>query len=72
MFRLRVKEVLEEKQVSMGKLSRGADVPLNLVRRMVNDPKYIPSTATLAKVARYLNVQMETLYYDDGDEDSKA
>ncbi len=65
MFRLRVKEVLQEKGVTISKLSRGGDIPINLARRMVNDPNYTPSFATLAKVARYLEVPMEALYYDD-------
>jgi transcriptional regulator with XRE-family HTH domain len=63
--RLRVKDVLKEKGISIGKLSRGADVPITLARRMVNDPNYMPSSATLLKVARYLNVPMESLLYDD-------
>ena len=65
MYRLRVKEVLKDKGVSIGKLSRAADVPITLARRMVNDPTYTPTFATLAKVAAYLNVPMENLYYDD-------
>lgn len=51
MFHLKVKEVLEARGISQGKLSRGADVPINLVRRMVKDPTYIPSIPTLMKVA---------------------
>ncbi len=65
MYRLRVKDVLKDKGVSIGKLSRAADVPITLARRMVNDPTYTPTFATLAKVAAYLNVPMEDLYYDD-------
>ena len=67
MFRLRVKEVLEEKKVSQGKLSRGADLPATTVRRLVHDTKYIPSALTLAKVARFLGVPVESLYYDDSE-----
>jgi transcriptional regulator with XRE-family HTH domain len=65
MFHLRVKEVMQEKAISQGKLSRGADVPINLVRRMVKDPTYIPSIPTLTKVARYLDVPLESLFYED-------
>jgi transcriptional regulator with XRE-family HTH domain len=73
MYRLRVKEVLKEKGISIAKVSRRADISINLVRRMVNDPNYTPSYATLAKVAAYLQVPMEALYYDDGiDEDDKS
>jgi DNA-binding Xre family transcriptional regulator len=60
-YRLRVKEVLKDKNVSIGKLSRGADIPITLVRRMVNDPTYNPSGETLAKAARYLGVSVDDL-----------
>ncbi len=72
MLRLRVKEVLREKGVSIGKLSRGADIPINSVRRMANDPSYMPSSATLFKVAQYLGVPMESLLYDDEKESPDA
>lgn len=68
MYRLRVKEVLKEKGVSLGKLSRGADIPINMVRRMVNDPAYQPRFDTLAKVAAYLGVEASLLYYEDNEE----
>ena len=64
-FRLRVKEILQERGITVGKMSRAADVPINMARRMVNDPTYIPSIPTLEKVARYLDVSIETLYYFD-------
>ena len=64
-FRLRVAEVLKEKKLTTGKVSRGADVPLSTVQRMVRDPNYRPNIETLAKVARYLNVSVEDLYIDD-------
>ena len=51
MFKLRVKEVLKEKNISMGRLSREANIPFNLVRRMCNDPTYQPRFDTLAKAA---------------------
>ena len=73
MFRLRVKEVLKEKGISMGRLSREANIPYNLVRRMVHDPNYQPRLDTLAKAARFLGVDAGELYYDDETEgpDSK-
>lgn len=56
----------------MGKLSREANVPFNLIRRMCKDPNYQPRFDTLAKVARYLDVDPRDLYYDDAeDSDSK-
>jgi DNA-binding Xre family transcriptional regulator len=67
MMHLRVKEVLQEKKISQGMLSREAKIPINLVRRMVNDPKYMPNSNTLYKAARFLKVHMEDLLYDDGE-----
>ena len=65
MFRLRVKELLQEKNVSQGRLSRGADLPATTVRRLVHDTNYVPSALTLHKVAKFLNVKIEDLYYMD-------
>ncbi len=65
MRRLRIKELLQEKQVTQGKLSRGADVPPNTIRRMINDPNYNPTAATLLRVAGYLGVKLDDLYTND-------
>lgn len=65
MRKLRIKELLKEKNVTQGKLSRGADVPPNTVRRMINDPNYNPTAATLLRVADYLGVKLDDLYTDD-------
>ncbi len=62
MVKLRIKEIIQAKGISQGKLSRGADVPPNLVRRMMNDPNYIPSLPTLLKVAHFLDVPVDALY----------
>ncbi|HXR64950.1 MAG TPA: helix-turn-helix transcriptional regulator [Ktedonobacteraceae bacterium] len=70
MIHLRAKEVLQEKKISQGLLSREAKIPINLVRRMVNDPKYMPNSSTLYKAARFLKVHMEDLLYDDEKEGS--
>lgn len=61
-FRLRVKEVLDEKKVTLGKMQRGADIPFSMARRLIKDPNYIPSIPTLEKVARYLGVSIQDLY----------
>jgi len=57
-----LKEVLKEKHVSQGQLSRGANIALQTVQRMCNKPGYVPDADTLAKVARYLNVSTDDLY----------
>lgn len=62
MFKMRLKEVLKEKGVTQGQLSRGADIALQTVQRMCNKQGYIPDADTLAKVARYLGVPVEDLY----------
>jgi transcriptional regulator with XRE-family HTH domain len=67
MLRLRVKELLEERNISQGKLSRGADIPSSTVRRLIHDKDYQPNLGTLDKVAKYLGVTIDSLYYDDGE-----
>lgn len=61
MYRLRVKEIMRAKGVTQGKLSRGADVPQNLISRMINDPTYQPAYTTLKKVADFLGVTIDEL-----------
>lgn len=71
MHRLRVKEVMKEKGVSMGQLSRGANVPINTVRKLVrNTPNYSPTMETLLRVADYLGVTLNDLYTNDDNEKS--
>lgn len=65
MYKLRLREVLAEKGLSMSKLSRDADVALNMVWRMCNDPTYNPTSATILKIAKYLGVRVEDLFYED-------
>jgi len=62
MIRLRLKEVLEEKGVGMGKLSRLSDVSYSTIFRIVNDPTYSPSLNTLERIAKALNVPVSALY----------
>jgi transcriptional regulator with XRE-family HTH domain len=66
MFRLRVKEVLQERGVSQNALSLGAGISINMVRRLVHDEHYDPASSTLFRVAQYLQVNMSDLSYDDG------
>jgi transcriptional regulator with XRE-family HTH domain len=69
-YRLRVKEVMEEKGVSMGALSRGANIPINTVRKLVrNTPGYSPTMETVLRVAKYLGVTLNDLYEEIEDED---
>ncbi len=62
MVRIRLKEILKEKNISMGKLSRMSDVALNTIRRISNDPTYSPTLNTLERIARALGVPISDLY----------
>ncbi|HEU5377352.1 MAG TPA: helix-turn-helix transcriptional regulator [Ktedonobacteraceae bacterium] len=64
-YRLRLKEILREKGISQGKLSRGADVALNTIRKMVSDPNHTPNVYTLRKIADYLGVTLDDLFVND-------
>lgn len=63
MIRLKVKEVLQEKGMSMGKLSRVSDVALITISRMCNQPTtYSPTLDTLERIAKALSVRVSDLY----------
>ncbi|TMC20591.1 MAG: helix-turn-helix transcriptional regulator [Chloroflexi bacterium] len=65
MIRLKVKEIAERKHISMGKLSRIADVSLTTIKKMYRDPYYSITTYTLDKFARALNVSScDLIEYD--------
>jgi len=61
MVRLRVKQVAKEKGMSMGKLSRTADLDYNTVKRLYDDEHYSPSIDTLYKVSKALGVKVDDL-----------
>ena len=62
MYRLRVKEILAERKISMSKLSSGADLPMSTIVRLCNDENYNPTFLTLKKVADYLGTTIDDLY----------
>jgi DNA-binding Xre family transcriptional regulator len=64
-MRLRVRQVAREKGVSIHKLSRMSDVSLTTVRKLINDPTYSVTTATLEKIANALNVGVRDLIEDE-------
>ncbi len=64
MVRLRVKEIAERKGMSMGKLSRLADVSYKTVKRIYDDPLYSPTVATLGRLAKALEVPTSELIED--------
>ena len=67
-MRLRVKELAKQKGISMGKLSRMADVSYRTVQRIYNDPSYFPTLPTLEKIAHVLEVPTSELIEDVAEE----
>jgi transcriptional regulator with XRE-family HTH domain len=68
MVRLRVKEVLQAKGMSMGKLSRLSDVAWITISRMCNQPTtYSPTLDTLERIAKALGVPISELYEEVDD-----
>lgn len=64
MVRLRVKEIAVKKGMSMGKLSRVADISYKTVKRIYDDPQYSPTLVTLGKLAKALGVPTTELIED--------
>jgi DNA-binding Xre family transcriptional regulator len=68
MIRLRVKEVAKEKEMSMGKLSRTADVAYRTVKLIYTDPYRDVSLSTLSRLAKALGVSVVDLIEELPDE----
>jgi DNA-binding Xre family transcriptional regulator len=69
MIRLKVKEILQEKHMSIGKLSRRSDVAWITISRMCNQPTtYSPTLDTLERIARALDVHVPDLFEEVPDE----
>lgn len=64
MLRLRVKEVAEEKGVSMTKLSHRSEVAFNTIRAIFREPYRTVNTDTLNRIAKALGVPAITLLED--------
>jgi DNA-binding Xre family transcriptional regulator len=62
MVRLKLKQILQERNISMGKLSRISDVSYSSIARMSNDPAYSPTLNMLERIAKALNVSVSDLY----------
>lgn len=69
MIRLILKELLKEKHISMGKLSRMSDISQMTINRICNNPTtYSPTLETLQRIAKALNVPVSSLYEEIPDE----
>lgn len=69
MVKYRLKEVLKEKGVSQGKLSRMTDVSLSTIQRLsVEGSSYNVSMDVLERIAKALGVKISDLYEEGNDE----
>ena len=66
MVKYRLKEVLKEKGVSQGKLSRMTNVSLSTIQRLsVEGSTYNVSMEVLEKIAKALGVRISDLYEEE-------
>ncbi len=68
MLKLRLKKMLEERNIKPARFSRLADIPTTTVYRLINDDDYAPTIVTLRKVADYFGVTVDDLYEEVDDE----
>src|SRR5436853_3108745 len=68
MLRLRVREVAQEKRISMSKLSRIEDVNYKTIQTIWKDPYHGLNTITLNKIAQALEVPTSELIEDVPDQ----
>ena len=61
MIRLKVKEVAEQKKLSMARLARRADIDFKTVQRIFHDPYRDISLSTLDKIATALDIPANEL-----------
>ncbi|HVB24752.1 MAG TPA: helix-turn-helix transcriptional regulator [Ktedonobacteraceae bacterium] len=62
--RLRVKEVLAQRHMSMAKLSRRGGLTLRTVRNVCRNPFHAAREITLQKIAKTLDVPVSDLFED--------
>ncbi len=62
MIRLRVKEIIQERNINQSQLSRMSDIPINTIQSMVRNPWHDPRISTLEKLSIALGVQIQDLY----------
>jgi DNA-binding Xre family transcriptional regulator len=67
MVRLRVKELAEERGISLSRLSRIADVSYKTVQAMWRHPEQGFNSKTLERIARALGVDMGDLFENTSD-----
>ena len=68
MVRLRVREIAEQKGISMGKLSRSADLSYRTIKLIYKNPYRDVALSTLEKLAKALGISTAELIEDVPDE----
>jgi transcriptional regulator with XRE-family HTH domain len=71
MLRLRVREVAEQKGVSMNKLSQRSEISYNIIRAIFHNPYHVIRTDTLDRLAKVLDVPVTELIEDVSEEQRK-
>lgn len=69
MVRLRVREIAEQRGMSMSKLSRISDVNYKTIQQIWRDPYQGINTKTLERIAKALGVATSELIEDVPDKD---
>ncbi len=69
-LRLRVKEIAEQKGMSMGKLERLADLSHPTIRDIFRNPYKEVTSTTLAKLATALGVSVADLFEEVPDDET--
>jgi transcriptional regulator with XRE-family HTH domain len=64
LLRLRVKEVAQEKNVGMAKLSRLSDISYKTVQKIWRNPYHDASISTINRIAKVLSVPATALLED--------
>ncbi len=65
MVRLKIKEVAQEKGISMAKLSRMADISYNTAQAISHNPHHDISLYVLDRIAKALGVKVSDLIEED-------
>ena len=70
MARLRIREVAEAKNFSMGLLQRKANVSMKVIQKVWRNDQHDISFRTLVKIADALGVRVSSLIDDEVDQES--
>ncbi len=62
MIRLKIREIAEQKNVSMRRLSREGNLAYKTIKNIWRDPYHEVTTTTLNKIAKFLGVKICELY----------